>query len=91
MHLKIKSVRTGLQLLAAFSALFLLVACSGPDPDPPAPGSDRDEHGCIPSAGYSWCERTSQCERPWELAEQHGFENTSEAFKRFCSAEQQAD
>lgn len=30
------------------------------------PGSDRDEHGCIPSAGYSWCESKKQCLRSWE-------------------------
>lgn len=70
--------------------MFFVVACSGSDSELPAPGSDRDEHGCIPSAGYSWCERTSQCERPWELAEKNGFENTSEAFERFCSADDDA-
>ncbi len=49
------------------------------------PGSDVDEHGCKASAGYSWCERTGQCERPWELAEKEGFENTSESFDAYCS------
>ncbi len=29
-------------------------------------GGDRDEHGCIGSAGYSWCEAKSECLRPWE-------------------------
>ncbi|KKQ60701.1 MAG: hypothetical protein US81_C0014G0006 [Parcubacteria group bacterium GW2011_GWE2_38_18] len=29
-------------------------------------GGDRDEHGCIPSAGYSWCESSSRCIRSWE-------------------------
>lgn len=29
-------------------------------------GADRDEHGCIPSAGYSWCEVKSKCLRIWE-------------------------
>jgi hypothetical protein len=29
-------------------------------------GGDRDEHGCIPSAGYSWCEAKQKCIRPWE-------------------------
>ena len=29
-------------------------------------GNDRDEHGCIASAGYSWCESLNQCHRPWE-------------------------
>lgn len=30
------------------------------------PGSDRDEHGCIGSAGYSWCEVKQKCLRIWE-------------------------
>ena len=32
----------------------------------PMPGSDRDEHGCIPSAGYTWCEVKQKCLREWE-------------------------
>lgn len=32
----------------------------------PMPGSDRDAHGCIPSAGYSWCGEKSKCLRTWE-------------------------
>lgn len=32
------------------------------------PGSDRDSHGCIPSAGYSWCESKQKCLRTWEEA-----------------------
>lgn len=31
-------------------------------------GGDRDIHGCIPSAGYSWCEAKQKCLRPWEEA-----------------------
>ena len=31
-------------------------------------GNDRDAHGCIPSAGYSWCEAQQKCLRPWEEA-----------------------
>lgn len=40
-----------------------------PTPSPvnvPPPGSDRDAHGCIGSAGYSWCEAKAKCLRPWE-------------------------
>jgi hypothetical protein len=55
-----------------------------PEAVPTLPGSDRDEHGCIRSAGYHWCERTQQCERPWELAKREGFENTAEAFEAWC-------
>ncbi|MFP4403713.1 MAG: hypothetical protein ACLFPJ_05150 [Candidatus Woesearchaeota archaeon] len=29
-------------------------------------GDDVDEHGCIPSAGYVWCESLGECIRPWE-------------------------
>lgn len=33
---------------------------------PPIVGGDRDEHGCIGSAGYSWCAPKQKCLRPWE-------------------------
>lgn len=29
-------------------------------------GNDRDTHGCIGSAGYSWCEVKQKCLRVWE-------------------------
>ncbi len=29
-------------------------------------GGDEDEHGCIGSAGYIWCESSQKCIRPWE-------------------------
>lgn len=29
-------------------------------------GEDRDEHGCIGSAGYGWCETKQKCLRVWE-------------------------
>jgi hypothetical protein len=29
-------------------------------------GNDRDIHGCIGSAGYSWCEAKQKCLRVWE-------------------------
>ncbi len=32
----------------------------------PLVGNDRDAHGCIGSAGYSWCEVLQKCLRPWE-------------------------
>ena len=47
-------------------------------------GSDRDAHGCISSAGYAWCTRTKQCERPWELAKKQKLANTREAFDKYC-------
>ena len=32
----------------------------------PIVGGDRDSHGCIGSAGYSWCEAKQKCLRQWE-------------------------
>jgi hypothetical protein len=32
----------------------------------PVVGNDRDAHGCIGSAGYSWCELKNKCLRIWE-------------------------
>ncbi len=69
--------------------LFLvLTGCALEQPAGPTSGgmtgADRDAHGCINSAGYIWCERTEQCERPWELAESAGFENTQEEYDKFC-------
>lgn len=48
-------------------------------------GADRDAHGCIGSAGYSWCARAAACVRPWELAHEKGFENSAEAYRKYCS------
>ena len=47
-------------------------------------GTGRDAHGCIGSAGYSWCANTKHCERPWELSKKNGFENARKAFDKFC-------
>jgi predicted amidohydrolase YtcJ len=52
--------------------------------EPKLAGADKDIHGCIGSAGFSWCAKTKQCERPWELAKKEKFENSAEAFKDFC-------
>ncbi|GEM_PF-1244253 len=29
-------------------------------------GGDKDSHGCLPAAGYSWCEIKQKCLRVWE-------------------------
>ena len=51
---------------------------------PPLAGADRDEQGCIGSAGYSWCARESSCVRSWMLAQEKGFANSVEAFEKYC-------
>ena len=59
--------------IALALAILLLSGCVQPTPEPtptPSPGpivgGDRDEHGCIPSAGYEWCEAKQKCIRQWE-------------------------
>ncbi len=43
--------------------------------DSRAVGKDKDEHGCIGSAGYSWNAEREQCVRPWELPQMIEAEN----------------
>jgi hypothetical protein len=59
-----------------------ITACSATQPE--VLGGDRDTHGCIPSAGYSWCESTKTCVRPWELADTAKIENSEAAVKAYC-------
>ena len=33
---------------------------------PGAIGGQRDKHGCLVAAGYTWCQPLKQCIRPWE-------------------------
>ncbi len=74
-------------VLAALAAI-TLAACSQEsqetDQAMSMPGSDVDAHGCRASAGYRWCEATQECERPWELAREKGFDETEEAFAEYC-------
>ncbi len=76
-------------MLAAVTVCVIISGCAdrkaATDAAATPTGADRDAHGCIGSAGYSWCASTGQCERPWELAEQQGFDNTAEGFAQFCS------
>jgi len=57
----------------------------GAPPAASTPGADRDEHGCIGSAGFTWCAKEGKCVRPWELAKEKGFPSTEEAFRTYCS------
>jgi uncharacterized lipoprotein YbaY len=63
----------------------LMLKRVGSPPPASTPGADRDEHGCVRSAGYSWCAREGKCVRPWELAKEKGFAATEEAFRAYCS------
>ena len=81
--------------IAGFILLMILGGCSGQDEaennKATIVGSDKDVHGCIGSAGYSWCERTEKCERPWELAKQDGFNNTMKDFEKYCLSQNASD
>jgi hypothetical protein len=52
-----------------------------------AAGNDADEHGCALTAGYSWCEHTSKCARPWEEKCEPVAINTEVATATACSAD----
>ncbi len=43
------------------------VSCDSAEPGMDIVGSDKDEHGCIGSAGYTWNEESNQCVRAWEV------------------------
>jgi hypothetical protein len=36
------------------------------EPEPKPIGGDKDAHGCLIAAGYSWCESKGKCLRMWE-------------------------
>lgn len=45
----------------------ILAGCSvSVQPTEEIVGGDVDEHGCIPSAGYQWCDSLQVCYRDWE-------------------------
>lgn len=70
-----------MKLLAPLLCL-AITACSATQPEPI--GGDRDAHGCLPAAGYLWCERTQSCERAWELADTANIEHTAAEVKSYC-------
>ncbi len=71
------------------SLLIFLGGCSylsskSPENQPEARqllGGDRDSHGCIPSAGYTWSEEKQKCVRPWEEEKP-----TPQEIPRYCES-----
>ena len=47
-------------------AVLIIGAATPTPPVTSLPGSDRDAHGCIGSAGYTWCDAKHRCIRAWE-------------------------
>jgi len=45
-------------------------------------GEDKDEHGCIGSAGYVWSEDKKECVRPWEENKKVSHLISPEEFKK---------
>ena len=56
-----------------------------PGEDEPLVGGDKDEHGCIGSAGYTWCEAKQKCLRTWEE------ECTAKEVKEYPSIAEEVD
>ena len=50
----------------------------------PRVAQKTDGHECQWIDGYTWCAKLKECKRPWELAEKEGFENSYEAFDKYC-------
>jgi hypothetical protein len=64
-NLKVNAMRKGTTLLFITGMLLaglLGAGCTGTGPI----GGDRDEHGCLTGAGYTWCEVRGKCLRVWE-------------------------
>lgn len=69
-----KKILIGILLPVVIIFIFLIYFRKGeqtpvtptPVPSQAIVGNDRDAHGCIGSAGYSWCEQKQKCLRPWE-------------------------
>ncbi|MFC1753759.1 hypothetical protein ACFL96_10270 [Thermoproteota archaeon] len=54
------------QCRAPDGQVFTEVLSDDEQPKPPIVGGDEDEHGCIGTAGYIWCESKQKCLRDWE-------------------------
>jgi hypothetical protein len=50
--------------ILVFIFFVFLIACSPQKPKPI--GGDKDKHGCLGPAGFTWCEKKQKCIRPWE-------------------------
>ena len=63
-------VITFILIIIFVGIIFALVKFNQKDPKdltiPSALGGQRDAHGCLSSAGYSWCETSKKCLRTWE-------------------------
>lgn len=71
-----KPLKVTVLALVSLVAVFILVVIgigvwASRQPAAPLPpaeliGGQKDEHGCLGPAGYSWCESKQKCLRVWE-------------------------
>lgn len=68
-----KYVFIGIVVVLVIAGIWLVFSRSAIAPEPVATlspsalvGGDRDAHGCIGSAGYTWCPKQATCLRIWE-------------------------
>ena len=62
-----KKILIGMGVFVLLSGIIIYVVMQNKVmPDKNIVGGDRDEHGCIGSAGYSWCAPKNKCLRIWE-------------------------
>jgi len=54
-------------------------------------GGERDENGCLGSAGYTWCEKQGNCVRSWELEGEWDDECVTETTSSDSSGESSSD
>ena len=74
------------KLIVLSFTLFLigLAACQAKIEATNMVGNDIDSHGCRPSTGHQWCDEENKCVRSWELAQEKGLTNTTEALAKYC-------
>ncbi|MBN2142432.1 hypothetical protein JW711_03810 [Candidatus Woesearchaeota archaeon] len=64
-----KIMQINIALALAITAVLLITGCGSVDDQGKIIGGERDEHGCLGPAGYSWNETVGACVREWELDE----------------------
>ena len=57
---------TSKHIAVALAVVLVAVFALGCTSSPKTIGGDKDEHGCLIAAGYSWCPSTQKCQRMWE-------------------------
>ena len=62
-------MQMNMRSLPLLGGILLTVACTAQSADMPLVGADKDAHGCIGSAGYSWSLLKQECVQPFSVAD----------------------